>query len=323
MKPEASINRSPGNLRASSDSPNYVSEKVSCRHLHGLGNDVVAIQAIKEGEVIALYGGVFLHREYLPWIATNLRRYFYQVTDEIWFGSQDCDHVGTAEYINHSCTPNCGFAGIYKIIALRDIPSGESITIDYMSLQSEYLQGSTFDCYCGSPNCRRKVRPSDWKSMKPTDALAQFAQPFIQAKIGCSNSKYAQGFSQLCFPSKWKCEKTDGEISSIMLSAAVQWNGTTKPVAQYDIAQNEVVLITGGRVVAEKQMETMDPAAKHTFRPLEPGYWLGPLETSPSRQLRDVPHTDHGNLEFQFGMLLVSRHGIAKGEELSINISAH
>lgn len=57
-------------------------------------------------------------------------------------------------YINHSCDPNSyvkTINGIRKVFAMRDILKGEEIVGDYSI--NGYNEG-TFECRCGSKNCR-------------------------------------------------------------------------------------------------------------------------------------------------------------------------
>ena len=62
-----------------------------------------------------------------------------------------------ARYLNHSCDPNCRSAGYDFELAVRDIAPEEELTDDYGSLNLEY----DFVCYCGTPLCRKKIRPDD------------------------------------------------------------------------------------------------------------------------------------------------------------------
>lgn len=55
---------------------------------------------------------------------------------------------------NHSCDPNTAFRGL-NVIAIRDIPRGEELTIDYSDFCDERM--IPFDCVCGSTKCRGKI----------------------------------------------------------------------------------------------------------------------------------------------------------------------
>lgn len=59
-------------------------------------------------------------------------------------------------YINHSCQPNAYMRTLYGHVlffALRDIQSGEEITIDY----EQTLHPDSKRCVCGAPNCRGTI----------------------------------------------------------------------------------------------------------------------------------------------------------------------
>lgn len=76
----------------------------------------------------------------------------------------DCDYLanGTVilmqapeKYINHSCEPSSyvkTINGIRKVLAMHDINKGEEITYDY-TINGD--NEGTFECKCGSKNCRR------------------------------------------------------------------------------------------------------------------------------------------------------------------------
>jgi hypothetical protein len=78
--------------------------------------------------------------------------------------------------INHSCAPNCIITprldGI-KVRAVKDIPSGDEITINYSVLEHaamrrKYLKDNYFfECACES--CRKET---DWKQAQQYDAAA-------------------------------------------------------------------------------------------------------------------------------------------------------
>ena len=65
--------------------------------------------------------------------------------------------------MNHSCNPNALSTGWDIDFALRDIEAGEQLTTDYASLNVE----TSFDCLCGSPNCRGRISAADFEPMAP------------------------------------------------------------------------------------------------------------------------------------------------------------
>jgi hypothetical protein len=61
--------------------------------------------------------------------------------------------TGILRYLNHSCDPNACFEGRW-LIALRDIPNGTEVCIDYFA--TEDTPSRRFRCNCASPKCRRQ-----------------------------------------------------------------------------------------------------------------------------------------------------------------------
>jgi D-alanine-D-alanine ligase-like ATP-grasp enzyme len=55
---------------------------------------------------------------------------------------------------NHSCDPNTAYRGL-NLIAIRDIPAAEELTLDYAACCDETM--AAFQCSCGSPNCRGAI----------------------------------------------------------------------------------------------------------------------------------------------------------------------
>lgn len=62
-----------------------------------------------------------------------------------------------ARFLNHACEATCLSPGFDFEIAIRDIAEGDQVTDDYGSLNIDV----PFECLCGSPRCRREIRPDD------------------------------------------------------------------------------------------------------------------------------------------------------------------
>jgi hypothetical protein len=70
------------------------------------------------------------------------------------------------KYINHSCNPNSytkTIKGVRKVFAMENIKKGEEITYDYSI--NGYNDG-TFQCNCGSENCRKRYQGNFFKLPK-------------------------------------------------------------------------------------------------------------------------------------------------------------
>lgn len=94
-----------------------------------------------------------------------------------------------AKYENHSCDPNTLCTGFGFEIAVRDIRTGEQITVDYGLLNVT----DAMPCLCGSPDCRGVVRPDDfdwhherWDRLVrgALDRLSQVDQPLWRFMAG-------------------------------------------------------------------------------------------------------------------------------------------
>lgn len=106
----------------------------------------------------------------------------YSYIDEHGHYIVSWDH---AKYINHNCDPNTISTGYGFEIAIKDIYPGDEITDEYGIFNLE----SSFKCECGSPLCRKTVKPQDLDTIfnswdeKIHPALEQFdkvAQPLTQ-----------------------------------------------------------------------------------------------------------------------------------------------
>jgi len=63
------------------------------------------------------------------------------------------------DYINHSCSPNCGLilrAQTLHLYAIADIKQNQQITFDY-STSTNLGDDWTMECCCGETNCRKVI----------------------------------------------------------------------------------------------------------------------------------------------------------------------
>jgi uncharacterized protein len=86
-------------------------------------------------------------------IRAVLDKYSYIDADGVRIMSWDF-----AKYVNHNCNFNSISTGYGFEIAIRDIHPGEELTDEYGIFNLEY----PMQCFCGSPNCRHEVSPSDF-----------------------------------------------------------------------------------------------------------------------------------------------------------------
>lgn len=136
----------------------YLTPKARPTTVGALGHGSVAIEPIAAGETIAAFGGRCITRDELELLGESQQRRSIQIDDTLFLaGALEPE---PADFVNHSCDPNCGMSGSVLVVALRDIAVGDQLTYDYaMSDGSDYDE---FECSCGSALCRGKVTGHDW-----------------------------------------------------------------------------------------------------------------------------------------------------------------
>jgi hypothetical protein len=91
-------------------------------------------------------------------------RYGYNTAPDQITGALDPQAVRhPINFLNHSCDPNAGYDGSEHIVALRMIPAGEEIRMDYGTFTFSF--DHEFTCRCGAANCRGKVTANDWPDL--------------------------------------------------------------------------------------------------------------------------------------------------------------
>jgi len=73
------------------------------------------------------------------------------ISKEVWI-----DPVPPFKYLNHSCKPSVGIRGKITIVALRNLESGDELTIDYSTIEGDPRW--QMKCSCGESSCRKVIR---------------------------------------------------------------------------------------------------------------------------------------------------------------------
>lgn len=134
------------------------------------GNARIVNEPIKKDQLIAIIGGVVIdHNDDYIAMPMGTGIFLHQVNN---------NKKGT---VNHSCDPNCKIQGFNKLVAKRDIESGEELTIDYGTVSVG--KGSTIieSCNCKSINCRVNIKTDDYKILN-TEDLGLYAKYFKEMK---------------------------------------------------------------------------------------------------------------------------------------------
>ena len=85
--------------------------------------------------------------------------------------------------INHSCSPNIGFAGDHHLVTLRDIKAGEPINTDYAMTEWKAVNWDTMECGCGAANCRKQITWDDWRKPEVMKVISGHCTSSVQRMI--------------------------------------------------------------------------------------------------------------------------------------------
>jgi hypothetical protein len=143
------------------------------------GEGVYATSTISRGETVAGFGGYIVHVDGLSSLNDWQLSRTIQVADDLFLASHVLDDP--ADFINHSCDPNCGIVGSHVLVAMRDIAVGEELSFDYAMCDSNPYD--EFECFCESPLCRGKVTAEDWMSGDLQDRYDGFFSAYLARRI--------------------------------------------------------------------------------------------------------------------------------------------
>lgn len=81
-------------------------------------------------------------------------------------------------FMNHACAPTARVdPDARSVIALRGLAPGDEVTFDYET--TEWNMAEPFDCFCGAPSCRHRIRGFKHLTDARRAALATPAAAFL------------------------------------------------------------------------------------------------------------------------------------------------
>lgn len=116
---------------------------------HGKG--IFTEQNIKKGQTVFMITGKVVNWEVKDEESSLYGPNWVGMSKNKWI-----DPEGLANFLNHSCEPNCGIKGSRMVVALKDIKKGDEITIDYSITEMDQLWH--MKCDCGSKKCRKIIK---------------------------------------------------------------------------------------------------------------------------------------------------------------------
>lgn len=164
----------------------YVSQKVELRKSK-IGKGLFAKEKIDKGELVIDFStgsGTILKvgEPYEKKLFADGYDYMVQISDKEMFAATTNEELEDADFINHSCAPNCGIRGSLQIVAMRNIEPGEEITFDYAMTESTKY---SIKCGCGAKSCRKLVTGDDWKIPELQKKYCGYFSDYLQTKIKC------------------------------------------------------------------------------------------------------------------------------------------
>ncbi len=156
-----------------------LSNKVEIRINSLNGKGIFAKENIKKGEIVFIKGGHILTRDEI--FSSGVINSYFPISDEYFLGATNKDEEDQIKlYQNHSCNPNVGLHGEITFIAMRDIEKDEELTVDYAFIDNEDY---SFECTCGSNNCRKIITGFDWKIKELQDKYYEYFAQYLKDKI--------------------------------------------------------------------------------------------------------------------------------------------
>lgn len=143
--------------------------------IHGLGT--FSTESILKGEVIAVYGGIIVPK-------SDIKKYRkkiggirgIQIHDDFFI----CPTEPAGGTFNHSCEPNLGYTNTIVIVAIKDIAKGKELVFDYGMSESNF---EPYNCTCGSKNCRKIIKPTDWESQELQKKYGEYFATYLKNRF--------------------------------------------------------------------------------------------------------------------------------------------
>lgn len=297
------------------------------------GDGLYALREIKAGECVLIFGGYILTVEQEAQLAGKLSDNGVQIAKNLVICSTRPEEWGGENFLNHSCEPNAGFKGQIAVVAMRDIESGEQITIDYAMVLYHSPDGPAYrlDCLCGAPTCRGVVTDDDWRIAALQAKYRGWFQPFLQEEIDRSGP-HCHGIAPgavppaptshreatTCYPPPQTYPAVSIEIKpSIILPGEIGVFATRR------FAKDSIIVpaahFADARLLEWAVFKTLDAVTKRKlmgYCPGTPEGLLAPADLNYISVAWQMNHSCQPNVGFNATDDFVAMRAIKRGEEL-------
>ena len=146
------------------------------------GRGLFAREAISSGEIVAVKGGTVIDASAFEQIREAVSPADIQIEDGLYIAPASVEELeANILCLNHSCHPNVGVRGQITFVAMRDIPAGAELTIDYAMIDGN--PDERMDCACGAPECRKVITGDDWRRRELQQRYAGYFSRYIQDRF--------------------------------------------------------------------------------------------------------------------------------------------
>src|SRR5215475_10683515 len=146
------------------------------------GRGLFARHAISAGEVVAVKGGAVMDSVAFARVRDQVSPAEIQIEDDLYIAPRTAAEVeANILCLNHSCRPNVGVRGQITFVAMRDIPAGSELTIDYAMIDCD--QTERMECSCLAPECRKIITGGDWRLPELRRRYAGYFSRYLEERF--------------------------------------------------------------------------------------------------------------------------------------------
>ena len=146
------------------------------------GRGLFAREPISAGETVAVKGGIIMDSVAFALVEKEVSPAEIQIADDLYIAPA---HAGDVEEnilcLNHSCHRNVGVRGQITFAAMRDIPAGAELTIDYAMIDGDPAEHMT--CSCGAAECRKMITGNDWRLRDLQRRYVGYFSYYLEARM--------------------------------------------------------------------------------------------------------------------------------------------
>lgn len=151
------------------------------------GRGLFARETISAGEIVAVKGGTIIHAADFARVRDAVSPAEIQIEDSLYIVPGSVEEVeANLLCLNHSCRPNVGVQGQITFVAMRDIPAGAELTIDYAMIDADPEERMA--CSCGAPECRKMITGNDWRLPDLQRRYAGYFSRYIQDRFAAESA---------------------------------------------------------------------------------------------------------------------------------------